>query len=411
VSDSPRGSGTPSGFTGLSGFTLQNANKAIEVVASWNSLDVTVQDCLIRQTFTTGISANTQSFGFGGGVVHMHLLNTIIEGVPIGVGIEATFGTGTFDATDCTFRLCSQSGIDILVGANPTTLGNQRFVLTRCRFESNGNAGVAARAANFGSWTGTLEDCLIAHNGNGYVATAPTGLGNHYTTAFRRCTIADNFGPGVYVPASASPQVHGAVSFESTLIDGNAPDVDVGNVTLNAHSQIGGPDPMFIDRSNGVYRLKFGSPCIDAGDPSTAVGTLDLARVARSIDGNLDTQERADIGAFEHAPLWLVTTGRIATPLRLEMSGPNTTMSVFWSRGPLMGPIATQYGNFYMNPTSTLTLGHFNAPPFPPATFMRPIPNDPVLIGRKFSFQGRLPSPLSPSMHAYTNAVSVTIGP
>lgn len=76
-----------------------------------------------------------------------------------------------------------------------------------------------------------------------------------------------------------------------------------------------------------------------------------------------------------------------------------------------MGPIATQYGNFYMNPTSTLTLGHFNAPPFPPATFMRPIPNDPVLIGRKFSFQGRLPSPLSPSMHAYTNAVSVTIGP
>ena len=214
---------------------------------------------------------------------------------------------------------------------------------------------------------------------------------------------------------------------ESSILFGNAGDYDIA---LNAHSTASASygdvgdghfagsngniavDPHFVDAANGDFRLRFGSPCIDVGDPATPTGVLDLAGNVRPIDGDLDTQERADIGAFEHAPLVLVTSGHLGTPLELDLWGPsNATTTVYFSRLAPVSPMTTAFGEFDLNPASVGTLFTANLGANPPFVFHRPIPNNPLLVGRTFSFQALTSSPLAPQGFAYTNAVSFTVLP
>jgi hypothetical protein len=58
-------------------------------------------------------------------------------------------------------------------------------------------------------------------------------------------------------------------------------------------------DPLFANVSEHDFRIKQGSPCIDAGDPSTPEGK-DFAQTVVPIDGNDDGTVRADIGAYEY---------------------------------------------------------------------------------------------------------------
>jgi hypothetical protein len=60
-------------------------------------------------------------------------------------------------------------------------------------------------------------------------------------------------------------------------------------------------DAQFADPANGDYRLRFGSPLVDKGDPDVAQG-LDLEGSALVADGNGDGFARRDIGAFELQP-------------------------------------------------------------------------------------------------------------
>lgn len=58
-------------------------------------------------------------------------------------------------------------------------------------------------------------------------------------------------------------------------------------------------DPLFMNASQYDFRLQQGSPCIDAGDPSTPEGK-DLFQTTVPLDGNNDGTVRADIGAHEY---------------------------------------------------------------------------------------------------------------
>jgi hypothetical protein len=411
IAMSSLGAATPKGLALLQGFTLQSADSGIDASANCNAIDAEVADCRFAFLSTRGIRADSAGFGFAGGSVHMLVERCAFESLPDGITATAMYSGGTVTVVDSTFSLCGDAGIDIHVGSSPTSFGDLTFTLTRCRFDSNTNAGLSATATNQGSWTGTLADCVLVHNGAGISTSAPGGLGNYMRTDLVRCTVADNFGAGVRV-LGATQQVHGESSLTSTIVNGNAPDLDVSNVTSTAFSQIGGPDPLFVDRVHGVYRLQFGSPCIDAGDPATPAGTLDIARVARSIDGNLDTNERADVGAYEFTPLRLVTSGHLGTPLRLESSGETGgTSTIYFTRGAPVSPMSTPFGQFDLNPSTFGTLLHTNVAPFPPVGFQRPIPSSPVLVGHTFSFQGLTTSSVAPQGSAYTNVVSFTVLP
>ena len=54
-------------------------------------------------------------------------------------------------------------------------------------------------------------------------------------------------------------------------------------------------DPLFVDPSNGNYRLLSNSPCVNAGDPNSPIGQYetDLDGNPRLVDG------RVDMGAYE----------------------------------------------------------------------------------------------------------------
>jgi len=63
--------------------------------------------------------------------------------------------------------------------------------------------------------------------------------------------------------------------------------------------------PGFADAAGLDFRLVAGSPLIDAGEPGAlAAGqsTVDLAGLARLVDGNGDGEARRDIGAYEYQP-------------------------------------------------------------------------------------------------------------
>ena len=59
---------------------------------------------------------------------------------------------------------------------------------------------------------------------------------------------------------------------------------------------------MFRDLAAGDYRLRWDSPCVDAGTNEGAPET-DILGVLRPIDGNWDGLAVTDIGAYEYAPL------------------------------------------------------------------------------------------------------------
>lgn len=91
----------------------------------------------------------------------------------------------------------------------------------------------------------------------------------------------------------------------SSLIDGGG---DQNIFQYNCYIGNGGKgsnsitdDPLFFEASQHDFRLKQGSPCIDAGDPSTPEGK-DFAQTPVPIDGNNDGTAHADIGAYEYIP-------------------------------------------------------------------------------------------------------------
>jgi hypothetical protein len=108
-------------------------------------------------------------------------------------------------------------------------------------------------------------------------------------------------GGGIYIWGSASPLI------VNTILWGDSPEEIVlggGSSITIIHSCVQGgwpgagnikADPLFLDATNGDYRLQDGSPCINAGDNSAIPKSL-----VEDIDGNPRiTDGIMDIGAYE----------------------------------------------------------------------------------------------------------------
>lgn len=398
------------------GLTLRNGSTGLLVHSTWNPASPAFRDLDIVAMSGDGVSIMTNG-GVGGHFASPTFDRVTIHDCQIGIDLSASYccsppGNGvTASLTDCSIRGCHGHGISLTEGISYAEVD-----LVRCRITDNAGDGILATGGN-GPFSGTrcsARTCLIAGNQGRGIEAPSVGSGwSNFSVV--DCTVAGNLGAGL--------DIHSTASLRNSIFYANGDDValggsisasycDCGDGDLDGYPNCFSSNPLFADAAAGDYRLRWGSPCIETGDPATPHGSLDLAGNARPIDGDLDTHEQPDRGCFEFAPLFLITSGQIGTPLALELWGPSGgTTTVYFSRLALVPPSSTAFGDFDLNPASVGTLLTSSVGSGPPVVFHRPIPGNPALIGRTFSFQALTSSAAAPQGFAYTNAVSVTITP
>ena len=251
--------------------------------------------CTLNNCALTGNSA-TKGGGAEGGTLNNCTLT----------GNSAWFGGGTALST---VRNCALTRNSATEGGgacesalyNCTLTGNSAAqygggaaggTLTNCRLTDNAAAfGGGAAPFSDGGWPVpwypcTLYNCTLAGN------SATQAAGGVYTgtwdsgTAFFNCIICDNTAPDG--PNYAGRQLAFAYSCTTPLPPGP------GNIDAN---------PLFINPTVGDFRLRLGSPCIDAGtNLSDIIITNDLTGNPRPLDGNGDGLAAFDMGAYEFVP-------------------------------------------------------------------------------------------------------------
>jgi hypothetical protein len=393
------------------GLTLRNGNAAITVSTNWNPASPSFHDLRIT-SMGTGVRISTS--GFGPHQAHPTFNGVVIDHCFIGISMLAQ-STGappgsytSATLTDCRIEDCTGRAIEMTASFQMSA----GVELTRCRIVRNAGQAIVGPV---GGGTGfvTLRASLVANNQLGGLA---------FQTQLGQCTIAEStFAHNGGIGVSAAVNAH--LTLSDSILFGNANDLDAagsiltasysvsGDGDLNAQPNCSSANPTFVAPAAGDFRLAFGSPCVDSGDPAILPSVLDLGGHPRDVDGDLDTQARPDRGCFEFAPLVLESSGSIGTPVRFELWGPaGGTTTLYFSRHALGTPTSTPFGIFSLDPSNAILLTSPVAPG-PPVAFQRPIPNDVAWIGKTFSFQARTTSTLAPSGSAYTNAISLTIVP
>jgi hypothetical protein len=423
-------------LTRIEGFTVRNAQRGLVLNSSELAIYLTCRDVRFTGLTNVAIDASSGAVAAGGvanGTFERVEIADCARGVAVATASASLPNHVNLTFTDCTIARSLGYGLGVADGqSNGATIA-----CTRTRIVDNAQDGVRVEqreALGTGGVTSTtLADCLVARNGGAGVKVLYSGFwmppyqASSIATVLQRCTVAGNAGAGLDAWFTAIDAAHVLTTLNGTILFGNSDDVrenpavpsianpsfcDVGDGDFAGSNGNVSVDPQFVDAAAGDFRLRFGSPLAETGDPATPAGALDLARNARPIDGDLDTLERPDVGAYELAPLFLATSGRIGTPLRLESFGPSGGSTVvYFSRLAPVAPTSTSFGEFDLNPLSVGTLFTSAVAPGPPVVFARPIPPSPALVGRTFSFQGRTTSPAAPLGAAYSNVVSFQVAP
>jgi hypothetical protein len=210
--------------------------------------------------------------------------------VPEGGGIAFLSSHGTSAILDT----CSIVGNSTEYGGGGIHVASPDITLNHCLIANN-KGSLGAGVYHEGG-TLLLNRCVIRDNTgiNGGLGLGVYSWGPwHVRTILENCTVVGNQGEGLYLDAS-----HATV--RNTIIWGNSLDgisYGVGmepDTLVASYSILQGADdlpgdftsdvnPQFVDYTNRDLRLLPTSPCIDTGDPATALDA----------DGS-----RADIGAF-----------------------------------------------------------------------------------------------------------------
>lgn len=229
---------------------------------------------LINCTLTANLAA------YGGGANNATLNNCTITGNTAGAGGGASgcilagctltgnaatsYGGG---ADGATLSRC------ILLG-NTAPLGGGVFsgALDNCLLKDN-----AATDLGGGVYGGTLNNCTLMGN-----SAAVAGGGTH-STGLTNCIVYFNSAPegtNYFQDEFGDP----VLSYCCTT---PLPTNGVGNIT-NV--------PLFVDHAGGNLRLQSNSPCLNAGNNASVIGSSDLDGRARIVGGTVD------IGAYEFQP-------------------------------------------------------------------------------------------------------------
>jgi len=183
--------------------------------------------------------------------------------------------------------------------------GASDSILVRCQLVGNtaGNVGGGADyckitnslvAGNRAAEGGGINSCTVAHGticGNTGTRTGGLGWADHvwnsimYHNVSLICSVWDNFNTD-----SSRPDFHNCCTYPETE----------GCITN---------EPAFLNLAAGDFRLRYGSPCIDAVTNLTVSVLDDLTGMKRPLDGDFDLVAVSDLGAYEYNPASYDTDG------------------------------------------------------------------------------------------------------
>jgi hypothetical protein len=239
------------------------------------------------------VSGNSGS-SRGGGAVYCTLNNCALTGNSAEDGgaadgctlnnctLTGNWASGGGGASESTLNMCTLSGNSGTDGG-----GAAYCTLNGCALSGNSAAWVGG-----GALFSTLNNCTLTGN------TAFHNGGGAYDSDLVNCTLlgnsSTNSGGGAYYcrlnncivyynagPPDENNYASGSLNYSCTT---PMPTNGLGNIT-NV--------PLFVDASNGNFRLQSNSPCINAGNNSFAPAGTDLAGNPRIAGGTVD------IGAYE----------------------------------------------------------------------------------------------------------------
>jgi hypothetical protein len=340
--------------------------------------------------------------------------NTLLERVTITScdrGVQAEGGRIQLTLRDCRLRSNTQQGIYAINNLDWITLK-----LARCALTDNGGSGIRLTTGWIHQVFLQAEDCLIAGSTN----SGFEGV-NFNAAEFLRCTFTQN-GSGVRNTSGIS-----TCELRDSIVYGNSDDVvsspsmsaywvqgcDIGDGDYLGQNGNFSADPLFVDAAAHDFRLKWSSPCVDVALTAPAAEARDLDGHARDVDGNLDTNERADVGAFEFRPLELVGTAQLGTLLQWKLWGPQgNATTLYWTRSALAAtPTSTPFGHLDLVPSLARIYRVTTVGASAPTVIQRSIPNAIALVGQTFAFQALTDNASAPSGKAYTNAFQFTVLP